>query len=77
MRRWMGVVMLGGHLSCASVPKPGTIHPRVGTEQPRLYQIPSTFRDSDLICEDPNQPGTCATVADVRQFLHSRKTNAP
>lgn len=40
---------------------------------PKSYRLPSVFHDHDLLCVDVNMPGTCATVADVRQFLQSRK----
>lgn len=39
----------------------------------KFYGIPSAFRDHDVICERVNEPGTCATVAEVRSFLRSRK----
>ena len=45
----------------------------VKDDAPKYYRIPAVFRDHDLICEEPNEPGTCATVADVRRFLNSRK----
>lgn len=64
--------------ACApAMPKVGTILPThvtvVEDDAPKYYRIPSAFRDHDLICEEPNLPGTCATVAEVRRFLNSRR----
>lgn len=42
-------------------------------DAPRYFRIPAAFREDDVLCEDVNVPGTCATVAEVRTFLRSRK----
>lgn len=40
----------------------------------KVYSLPPDARGRDRICLDANFPGTCATVADVRAFLRSRKS---
>jgi hypothetical protein len=76
MRKSLIVLPIVMQATCVPVPKTGTILPTSGesaTVSRRVYQLPAVFHDPDLLCVDVNEMGTCATVADVKQFLISRK----
>ena len=54
-------------------PQPVTKAAAVEDDAPRFFSLPAAFRDSDLVCLNVDQPGTCVTIAELRQFLVSKK----
>lgn len=45
----------------------------IADDAPRYVSLPPVLREWDFICLDVNLAGTCASVAEVKQFLLTRR----
>lgn len=71
MRKVSGLYLL--LIAGCTHPAPAPTAAVVPQSGPRYFSLPSTFKDSDVVCLDVNAPGTCVTVAELRSYLVSRR----
>ena len=75
-RLGLGLLVLGAGAATCARPQPQMVLQNVAIlhdEAPRYVSLPPMLRDWDVICIDVNQPSTCATVGEVKQFLRTAR----
>ncbi len=73
----VGIILAVGTATCAKSAKPVsvpvmTIEP-IDTGEPHYFTLPDKARDVDYLCDIANQIATCASVAEVKVFLMTRR----
>jgi hypothetical protein len=75
MRRWLltfgAILPVLGMTTCAK-PRP-TLVLTIDSSEPRYFTLPDNARDADFLCDLADQIATCASVSEVKTFLHTAR----